>query len=101
MNPPNRVPKHEGYDRTGDFTTRVKMTQELVQVINDGLCDYEEDLRRRQRTTSTGSYKTVNVISQEAFEKMLPSTAKKSQTPLPPPPLTIETQRKTGRTTSV
>ncbi|XP_044764645.1 la-related protein 1B isoform X2 [Coccinella septempunctata] len=95
MNPSNRVPKHEGYDRTGDFTTRVKMTQELVQIINDGLCFYEEDLWSRQRTTSVGSYKTVNVISQEAFEKMVPAAPKKSQSSAPPPPLTVENQRKT------
>lgn len=41
---PSRAPKHEGYDRTGDWTTRVKMTQELEQAINDGLYYYEEDL---------------------------------------------------------
>lgn len=39
-----RPPKHEGYDRTGDWTTRVKMTQDLEQAINDGLYYYEEDL---------------------------------------------------------
>lgn len=40
-----RIPKHEGHDRTGDWTTRVKMTQVLEQAINDGLYYYEEDLR--------------------------------------------------------
>lgn len=40
----SRVPKHEGYDRTGDWTTRVKMTQELEQRINDGLYYYQEEL---------------------------------------------------------
>ena len=40
----SRVPKHDGYDRTGDRTTRVKITQELEQAINDGLYYYEEDL---------------------------------------------------------
>lgn len=43
----SRLPKHEGHDRTGDWTTRVKMTQELVQLINDGLHYYEEELRRQ------------------------------------------------------
>lgn len=43
----SRIPKHEGHDRTGDWTTRVKMTQELVQLINDGLHYYEEELRRQ------------------------------------------------------
>lgn len=40
----SRIPKHEGHDRTGDWTTRVKMTQELVKLINDGLHYYEEEL---------------------------------------------------------
>lgn len=40
----SRAPKHEGYDRTGDWTTRVKITQDLEQAINDGLYYYEEDL---------------------------------------------------------
>lgn len=40
----SRIPKHEGYDRTGDWTTRVKMTQDLEQAINDGLYYYEDDL---------------------------------------------------------
>lgn len=39
-----RIPKHEGYDRTGDWTTRVKMSQDLEQAINDGLFYYEQDL---------------------------------------------------------
>lgn len=39
-----RIPKHEGHDRTGEWTTRVKMTQDLEQAINDGLYYYEEDL---------------------------------------------------------
>lgn len=42
--PSTRHAKHEGYDRTGDWTTRVKMSQELEQAINDGLYYYEEDL---------------------------------------------------------
>lgn len=42
--PPTRAPKHDGHDRTGDWTTRVKMSQDLIQVINDGLTYYEEDL---------------------------------------------------------
>ena len=42
--PPTRPQKHEGFDRTGDWTTRVKMTQELGKAINDGLYYYEQDL---------------------------------------------------------
>lgn len=40
----SRPLKHEGYDRTGDWTTRVKMSQDIEQAINDGLYYYEEDL---------------------------------------------------------
>jgi len=40
----SRYPKHEGYDRTGDWTTRVKITQDLEQVISDGLNYYEDGL---------------------------------------------------------
>jgi hypothetical protein len=40
----SRYPKHEGYDRTGDWTTRVKITQDLEQIISDGLNYYEEGL---------------------------------------------------------
>ncbi len=39
---PSRPRKHEGFDRTGDFVSRAKMSQELAQVINDGLVYYEE-----------------------------------------------------------
>lgn len=39
-----RPPKHGGYDRTGDWTSRTKITQELAKVINDGLYYYEQDL---------------------------------------------------------
>lgn len=86
-----RIPKHEGHDRTGDWTTRVKMTQDLEQAINDGLYYYEEDLwtkdgQRYSSCSSIGSYKTVNVISQEDFEKMAPKAPKKTNPEVPPPP---------------
>ncbi|VVC90768.1 unnamed protein product [Leptidea sinapis] len=32
-----RQPKHDGYDRQGDWCTRTKITQDLEQVITDGL----------------------------------------------------------------
>ncbi|CAK9809530.1 La-related protein 1 [Anthophora quadrimaculata] len=86
-----RIPKHEGHDRTGDWTTRVKMTQDLEQAINDGLYYYEEDLwikdgQRYGSSSSIASYKTVNVISQEDFEKMAPKAPKKTNPEVPPPP---------------
>lgn len=42
----SRPQKHDGFDRTGDKTTRVKITQDLGEAINDGLYYYEEDLWR-------------------------------------------------------
>lgn len=87
----SRIPKHEGHDRTGDWTTRVKMTQDLEQAINDGLFYYEEDLwtkdgQRYGSSNSINNYKTVNVISQEDFEKMAPKPPRKANPEVPPPP---------------
>ena len=39
-----RPAKHEGYDRTGDWTSRTKITKELIHHIEDGLRYYEQDL---------------------------------------------------------
>lgn len=41
--PPN-LRKHPGGDRTGNHTSRSKLTSELAKVINDGLYYYEQDL---------------------------------------------------------
>lgn len=84
----HRPPKHEGYDRTGDWTSRVKMTQDLEQAINIGLQYYEETLWTQQEwlQPNSGSYKTVNVITQEDFEKMAPRAPRKANPEVPPPP---------------
>ncbi|XP_065372023.1 la-related protein 1 isoform X2 [Calliphora vicina] len=81
-----RAPKHEGYDRTADYTSRTKITQDLENVINDGLVNYEEDL-----WVTGNNYRTVNVISQEDFEKLSSSQKphyqqRHPQQPPPPPP---------------
>lgn len=83
-----RTIKHDGYDRTGDWTTRVKMTQELEQTINDGLYYYEEDLWTDDYALSSSgsSYKTVHVISQEDFERYQPPPVRKQNPEVPPPP---------------
>lgn len=62
----SRLPKHEGHDRTGDWTTRTKITQDLEKVINDGLQSYEKNLSGNRPS----QHKTVNVISQEEFDKI-------------------------------
>ncbi|XP_063232951.1 la-related protein 1 isoform X3 [Bacillus rossius redtenbacheri] len=83
----SRYPKHEGHDRTGDWTTRVKITQELAQAVNDGLSYYEEDLwSQQERVQLSGSYKTVNIITQEVFEKIAPRAPHKTNPEVPPPP---------------
>uniref|UniRef100_A0A3Q2R0W0 La ribonucleoprotein 1, translational regulator n=1 Tax=Fundulus heteroclitus TaxID=8078 RepID=A0A3Q2R0W0_FUNHE len=41
---PPYLRKHPGGDRTGHHTSRAKLTNELVKVINDGLFYYEQDL---------------------------------------------------------
>lgn len=85
-----RPQKHEGYDRTADYTSRTKITQDLENVINDGLVNYEEDLWTVTNNKSS-DYRTVNVISQEDFVKMAGKTVTKKpsqQIPPPPPPPT-------------
>lgn len=90
----HRPPKHEGYDRTADFTSRTKITQDLEQVINDGLFNYEEDLWTSDAPVSN-NYRTVNLITQADFEKMAPKVSKHAnpEVPPPPPPTYIEESR--------
>lgn len=85
----HRAPKHDGYNRTGDFVSRTKITQDLEQVINDGLHNYEEDLWTHDANPSS-SYKTLNIITQEDFEKIAPKTTKKNPDVPPPPPPTYD-----------
>lgn len=84
---PARYSRHEGYDRTGDYTSRVKMSQDLEHAINDGLSYYEDELNVQGWIPQSGSYKTVNVITQETFDKMASKSSQKSANPeVPPPP---------------
>lgn len=92
----HRAPKHEGYNRTGDYVSRTKITQDLEQVINDGLHNYEEDLWTHDGT-QTNSYKTLNIITQEDFEKMAPKVTKKNPDVPPPPPPTYDDQHDNSR----
>lgn len=41
---PPYMRRHPGGDRTGNHTSRAKMSAELAKVINDGLFYYEQDL---------------------------------------------------------
>lgn len=86
----HRAPKHDGHNRTGDFTSRTKISQDLEQVINDGLHNYEEDLWTHDVNPTSSSYKTLNIITQEDFEKMAPKSNKKPNPDVPPPPPTYD-----------
>lgn len=99
-----RPPKHDGHDRQGDWTTRTKITQDLEQVITDGLRRYEEDLwndtdysvaSNRSSYGSQNQYRTVSLISREQFEAAVPAErhANPSEPPPPPPrPTQVEQQ---------
>lgn len=76
-----------GYDRTADWTTRVKISQDLEQVIDDGLRNYEEDLLVKPPVP----HKTVNVITQAEFNQLLPKVPKRVNPEVPPaPPATFD-----------
>ncbi|EFX64864.1 hypothetical protein DAPPUDRAFT_304229 [Daphnia pulex] len=99
-----RPTKHEGYDRTGDWTSRTKITQELVHHIEDGLRYYEQDLWNDHEwapsVNPTSTFKTVNLISREDFEKIVPKSQKQDipQPPPPPPPsLKVSSMPNRGR----
>lgn len=100
---PSGLRKHEGYDRTADFTSRVKMTQELAQVINDGLYYYEDDLWNQVDRQEQQLYRTVELVSQEEFAQRQgagqPQPRSTPPPPPPPPPPAEGTPRSTaGRT---
>ncbi|KAJ8706608.1 hypothetical protein PYW07_012686 [Mythimna separata] len=89
---PARQPKHDGHDRQGDWNTRTKITQDLEQVITDGLRRYEEDLwNDTDYPASYGSqthqqYRTVSLISREQFEAAVPNEKHSNPAEPPPPP---------------
>ncbi|CAH0731115.1 unnamed protein product, partial [Brenthis ino] len=84
-----RAPKHDGHDRQGDWATRTKITQDLEQVITDGLRRYEEDLWNEFSSSSyssTPQYRTVSLISREQFEAAAPAERHRNPSEPPPPP---------------
>lgn len=62
---PPYLRKHPGGDRTGQHTSRAKLTSELVKVINDGLFYYEQDL---WDDTYEPEYATIKVRPQFVSE---------------------------------
>nr|XP_023025760.1 la-related protein 1B [Leptinotarsa decemlineata] len=65
----SRPLKHEGHDRTGDWTTRVKMSQELEQAINDGLYYYEEDLWNDQDYEKSSSGLRYRTFAEDIYKE--------------------------------
>ncbi|XP_047127138.1 la-related protein 1B isoform X1 [Hydra vulgaris] len=71
-------PPPKKYDRTGNFTNRAKISQELAHMISDGLYYYEQDLleedndlsyinRKVELSSSTGN---VGLISAKDFKQL-------------------------------
>lgn len=63
------------------------MTQELAQIINDGLKYFEEENTEvESHTPKQNSFTTVNLISKADFEKLAPSIPRAINPEFPPPP---------------
>jgi len=83
---PSRPKKHEGFDRTADITSRVKMSQEMAKAINDGLFNYEDELwdpSDEEAWIETGSgdkQSNVSLVSREDFERLKNLTSPLKQT---------------------
>lgn len=96
---PPPIKKH---DRTGNYVTRVKMTQELSKAINDGLYYYEQDLwddsddsYLNRKMVLSSSMKRVELVSQDKFntqrDALEPQRARsftEAEFPPPSPPVT-------------
>lgn len=87
---PHRPKKHEGFDRTADITSRVKMSQDMASAINDGLYDYEDELwdpsDDEAWIDTTSADKHVSVVSREDFERLKPQS-EPHKNPISPPDL--------------
>lgn len=57
----SRSLKHDGHDRTGDWTTRTKMSQDLEQAIDFGLHYYEESLQKDGKNLVMLTWKCWNL----------------------------------------
>jgi len=95
---PSRPKKHDGFDRTGDFSSRAKMSHDLAQVINDGLAYYEDHMDGQDDEEHDTSWieskrgKNVNLVTQAEFDKLKPESGKKVLNPtIPPPPPPLNT----------
>ena len=89
---PQRPKKHDGFDRTANCVSRVKMSQDMASAINDGLYNYEDELwepsDEEQWIETPGgngnAAKHVEVISQEEMERLRPEPVPHQNPPSPP-----------------
>uniref|UniRef100_A0A8C1VR28 La ribonucleoprotein 1, translational regulator n=1 Tax=Cyprinus carpio TaxID=7962 RepID=A0A8C1VR28_CYPCA len=90
---PPYLRKHPGGDRTGNHTSRSKLTCELVKVINDGLYYYEQDLwddtyepEYATIKQEVENFKKVHLISREQFDCLTPEPPVDPHQEVPPGP---------------
>ncbi|KAL8212116.1 UNVERIFIED_CONTAM: La ribonucleoprotein domain member 1 [Gekko kuhli] len=90
---PPYLRRHPGGDRTGNHTSRAKMSSELAKVINDGLYYYEQDLwteqfepEYSQIKQEVENFKKVNMISREQFNTLTPEPPVDPNQEVPPGP---------------
>ncbi|KAJ0061927.1 hypothetical protein NL108_014507, partial [Boleophthalmus pectinirostris] len=90
---PPYLRKHPGGDRTGNHTSRAKLTSELAKVINDGLFYYEQDLwedtyepEYATIKQEVENFKKVHLISREQFDCLTPEPPVDPNQEVPPGP---------------
>ncbi|XP_048884287.1 la-related protein 1-like isoform X2 [Brienomyrus brachyistius] len=90
---PPYLRKHPGGDRTGNHTSRSKLTSELAKVINDGLYYYEQDLWSDSYVPEYAiikqeveNFKKVHLISREQFDCLTPEAPVDPNQEVPPGP---------------
>ncbi|XP_077333016.1 la-related protein 1B [Lithobates pipiens] len=93
---PPHLRKHPGGDRTGNHTSRSKMTSELAKHINDGLYYYEQDLWKEDSETDhlalkqeIENFRKLNLISKAEFDSLTPELPVKPDTEQSPPNIPI------------
>uniref|UniRef100_A0A8C6SYC5 La ribonucleoprotein 1, translational regulator n=1 Tax=Neogobius melanostomus TaxID=47308 RepID=A0A8C6SYC5_9GOBI len=88
---PPYLRKHPGGDRTGNHTSRAKLSSEFVKVINDGLFYYEQDLwddtyepEYATIKQEVENFKKVHLISREEFDCLTPEPPVDPNQEVPP-----------------
>merc|ERR1719341_1584808 len=86
---PQRPKKHDGFDRTSNSVSRVKMSQDMASAINDGLYNYEDELwepsdEEQWIETPGSNSKHVEVISRDEMERLRPEPVPHQNPPSPP-----------------